>query len=240
MTARDHVHQYGFSPGCLFLPAHGVLIAADLHIGMEEELRAQGLHFPLREEELLLTRFREAIAAFRPRHVVLNGDIIHSFATVPRRVHARVRTILGELAAHADVTVIAGSHDRLLPYVAGIPVHRSLAVGEWLVVHGDRQPDPGRPLILGHEHPVVALDMAREPCFLLGRGVLGGQDLVVLPAFNPLCRGVVVNSLRRGEFLSPALVAVDPEDLCPVVPCAGEVFSFPSLGVLRKLSPVPE
>jgi hypothetical protein len=79
--------------------------------------------------------------------------------------------------------------------------------------------------------------MAREPCVLFGEGVLGGHDLLVLPAFNPLCQGVVVNALRRGDLLAPCLGNVDPADLRPVVACAGEVFFFPRLGSIRESAP---
>jgi putative SbcD/Mre11-related phosphoesterase len=234
------LQQFGFSHNCLYLRSRGILVAADVHIGMEEELRTQGLHFPLREEEILLARFGKAVDLYRPERVILNGDIIHSFATVPRRVQGKCQRILEFLEDRSEVILLAGLHDRLLTSFAGRPVGLEMVIGEWLITHGDRALSANHSLIIGHEHPVLAADMVREPCFLIGESVLHGKDVIILPAFNPLCQGVVVNSLRPGEFLAPVLADIESENLRPLVECAGEVFLFPELGrICRESRPAP-
>ncbi|MDD1676980.1 MAG: metallophosphoesterase [Methanomicrobiales archaeon] len=237
MIGNTLLQECGFLHNCLFLRSDRVLIAADVHIGMEEELHCQGLHFPLNEEETLLARFGEAIEFFRPQRIILDGDIMHSFATIPRRVREKFRRILSTITEYAEVTLIRGSHDRLLPYITGTSTAESVVIGQWHIAHGDRDLDRDRSLIIGHEHPVLELDMAREPCFLFGERVCDRHDLLILPAFNPLCQGVVVNSLRCGELLAPMLRSIDPADLQPVVEHAGEVFLFPPLGKIQACSP---
>lgn len=45
--------QFGFFKNCLFVEEAGICAASDLHIGLEEELRSQGLVFTLNEEQML-------------------------------------------------------------------------------------------------------------------------------------------------------------------------------------------
>ncbi len=77
------------------------------------------------------------------------------------------------------------------------------------MVHGDRAVDDHGTLIIGHDHPAIEIDMARFPCFLYGQGVVQCRDLVVMPAFNPLSPGVMINSARGRDFLSPILRRMD-------------------------------
>jgi metallophosphoesterase superfamily enzyme len=86
---------------------------------------------------------------------------------------------------------------------------------------------------VGHEHPVIQIEMERLPCFLYGRKALSGKDLIMLPAFNPLCQGVTINHVEGRDFMSPLLKKVDTGELSPVVEVQGEVMVFPGLQKLR-------
>ena len=46
--------QFGFFKSCLFVKEAGICVASDLHIGLEEELRSQGLVFPLNGDRCCL------------------------------------------------------------------------------------------------------------------------------------------------------------------------------------------
>jgi metallophosphoesterase superfamily enzyme len=123
----------------------------------------------------------------------------------------------------------------MLPAVRGGTVER-YDRGGYTVVHGDRAVDDHGTLIIGHDHPAIEIDLARFPCFLYGQSIARGNDLIVLPAFNPLSPGVVVNSARNRDFLSPILRRVDVDALQPVVEVDGEAVVLPPLAGIRRFA----
>jgi metallophosphoesterase superfamily enzyme len=76
--------------------------------------------------------------------------------------------------------------------------------------------------------------MDRLPCFLYGKKVVKGKDLMLLPALNPLCQGVTINQVEGWDLMSPVFKKVNMGDLCPVVEVQGEVLAFPKLHMLRR------
>jgi metallophosphoesterase superfamily enzyme len=56
----------------------------------------------------------------------------------------------------------------------------------------------------------------------------------MLPAFNRLIRGVEINDMRAGDFMSP--LVTDADAFAPVVfdDGHGETLSFPPLGEFRN------
>jgi metallophosphoesterase superfamily enzyme len=97
-------------------------------------------------------------------------------------------------------------------------------------------PDPGpERYVIGHEHPTIAVEGDRHPCFLHGEGCYRGGDLLVLPTFTRLAAGVEVNGMATADFDSP--LVGDADALCPIVhdPATEETFEFPPLGEFRRL-----
>lgn len=208
------------------------LVVADLHLGQG----AEALAFPVGDGARIVERIRELLAWAEPTELVIAGDLLHSFDTVPRTVRDALESIL-EAAAAFDARLVAleGNHDTMLASAWDGEIRESYRVGETVVCHGHEPPDDdaGRYLI-GHEHPVLAVAGRRRPCYLAGEGVYEGADVVVLPAFSALLRGVEINGLRAGEFMSP--LVGDPDAFAPVVwdADASEAVPFPPLGEFRE------
>jgi putative SbcD/Mre11-related phosphoesterase len=231
----DLLRRFGFYKSALYVRDLSLCVVSDVHIGLAETLYRQGLHFPLHEEETLLERFAAVLDRFEPAVFVLDGDIFHAFDRVSRETKEAFSRILATLRAECEVVLVTGSHDTMLPSVAGGTVDR-YDRGGYTVVHGDKAVDDHGTLIIGHDHPAIEIDMARFPCFLYGQGAVRGKDLVVMPAANPLSPGVIINAARSQDFLSPILRRVDAGSLQPVVEVDGEVVVLPPLAGIRRFA----
>ncbi|WP_243668459.1 hypothetical protein [Methanoculleus chikugoensis] len=147
-------------------------------------------------------------------------------------------TILATLRAECEVVLVrGGSHDVMLPTIRGGGTVERYDRGGYTVVHGDQAVDDHGTLIIGHDHPAIEIDLARfPPCFLYGEGVVRGNDLIVLPAYNPLSPGVTINYAKSRDFLSPVLRRVDAGALQPVVEVDGETVVLPPLAGIRRFA----
>ena len=233
VSEADLLSRFGFYRSALYIREIETCVVSDVHIGLAETLYRQGLHFPLHEEETLIERFEAILDRFNPAVFVLDGDIFHAFDRVSRSVVETFEVVLATLRSECEVILVTGSHDTMLPAVAGGTVER-YDRGGYTVVHGDKAVENHGALVIGHDHPAIEIDMARFPCFLYGEGVFGGKDLVVMPAYNPLSPGVTINHMQRRDFLSPILRRVDPGSLQPVVEVDGEVVVLPPLAGIRR------
>lgn len=230
----DLDEKFGFLKSCLFIKEAGICVASDLHIGLEDELLRQGLALPLQEEHLLLDRLDAVLKKFRPSIFVLAGDIFHSFSRIDRKAAAKLDAVMRLLERKCQVVVLRGSHDTMLNALPdGNDILDRYDAGGFTFAHGHAALEEHGNLVLGHEHPVIQIEMERLPCFLCGQKVVTGKDLVMLPAFNPLCQGVTINHVEGRDFMSPLLKRVDTGELAPVVEVQGEVMAFPRMRGLR-------
>jgi len=211
------------------------LVLADLHVGRGAD---SNVELPVGDGGDMVERVAGLLDRFDPAEVVVAGDLLHSFRTVPRTVRATVDGLVSAAReAGARMVVTPGNHDTMLESVWSGPTAEAYRVdgaGGTVVCHG--HVDPGVEAdryVVGHDHPTITIEGQRRPCYLAGEGVYRGADVVVLPAFNRLLRGVEVNGMTAGEFMSP-LVA-DADAFAPVVrdEAGDETLSFPPLGEFR-------
>ena len=210
------------------------LVVSDLHIG-----RGTGgeLSMPVGSGTELVERFRSLVERQDPETVVVAGDLLHSFQTIPRTVEdtvAGIRRACREAGARLVVT--PGNHDTMLDSVWDGPTEREYRVGDTVVLHGHDSPEgDAERYVVGHDHPTIEIEGQRRPCYLVGRDQYEGRDVLMLPSFNRLNAGVVVNEMSAGEFLSPLIT--DADRLEPVVwdEQARETRSFPPLGEFRRM-----
>jgi hypothetical protein len=167
--------------------------------------------------------------------VVVAGDLLHAFEMVPRTVEAAVADLAKRVReAGATLTVVPGNHDAMLDSVWSGPTEPEHRVGDTVICHGHEEPETAADrYVIGHDHPTITIEGQRRPCYLVGEGVYRGADLVVLPAFNRLLRGVEINDMTAPDFMSP--LVTDADALAPVVwdEDGREALSFPPLGTFR-------
>ena len=210
-----------------------VLILADLHVGRGA---ASNLELPVGDGDDMVERFAGLLTAYDPSEVILAGDLLHSFETVPRLVEETIgglRSVARE--AGVSITVTPGNHDTMLDVVWDGPTTPERRIGDTVVCHGHVQPETdANRYIVGHDHPTITIEGQRRPCYLAGDSQYEGADVIMLPAFNRLVRGVEINDLSAGDFMSPFVR--ETGTLAPVVrdESAAETLVFPQLGEFRQ------
>lgn len=224
-------------------PGERVLVAGDLHLGLERELRRKGVH-GLEESPGIVEHLSELAAEERVDRILLLGDVKHRIgAWEPEK---RVLAPLSELPV--PVEVVPGNHDGDLGEIAPfLTLHdaRGVRIGEVGFLHGHTWPseatiEHGR-LVLCHNHPHVALrdglgQVTTEPCWVRAPIQASASErypdaklpgeAVLVPAFNPLLGGVALNR-PEDDPLGP-LLANDVIDLD-----AGRVFTLDGLELGR-------
>lgn len=167
-----------------WLPEHGTLLVADVHIGKAATFRRLGVPVPQGTTSDAVERLGALVQATGADHLIVLGDLLHgrlgrAAATLER--FARWR----EAHAALRVTLVRGNHDDR----SGDPppewrvdvLDGPLRLGGLALVH-DPQPVPGAYAVGGHVHPCAWIgrghDRLRLPCFHFG------AQVGVLPAFG--------------------------------------------------------
>lgn len=167
------------------LPAHRMLLVADVHIGKATSFRRWGVPVPEATTGDTLSRLDALLAATGATQVVFLGDLLHS-------ARGRAAATLDAFARWRDshtalrLTLVRGNHDDH----AGDPpadwgvvcVDEPMRVDGLALAHHP-EPVPGAYVLAGHLHPCAwvggrAHDRLRLPCFHLG------DQVGVLPAFG--------------------------------------------------------
>jgi hypothetical protein len=198
-------------PALVVENAERVLVIADLHIGIESDLEAHGVHIPSQGRGRL-DRILACIEDGRPDLVLLLGDVKHSVPLTTRQEYRELPLLLREIRSRAPMKLVPGNHDggieRFLEEGELLPARGALIDGVGYL-HGHTYPDPsllGHLLVIGHHHPMIALRdevgcALRDRAYLLtsvdegclglgdegrGEGEPGPTRVLVMPAFNEL------------------------------------------------------
>ncbi|MEF8839523.1 MAG: metallophosphoesterase [Haloarculaceae archaeon] len=151
-----------------------VLVVADLHLGKGT---SGGFELPVGDGADMLDRLRSLLSAHDPREVVVAGDLLHSFRTIPRAVEDTLAGIEEAVSTvDADLVVTPGNHDTMLQgvYDGATPDH--YRVGDTVICHGHRAPAvSARRYVVGHDHPTIEIEGRRRPCFLFGSGPIASE-----------------------------------------------------------------
>lgn len=217
----------------LYLRDHRTLVVADLHIGRGF---SAGVELPVDDAVTIDTHLEALLEHWNPRQVVLAGDVLDAFQTVPPGVQSRLESLIESIAAcDASLEVLAGNHDVLLPSLVDETVRDDLRLGETIIAHGQApvQEDAER-YIVGHQHPAVRIEGVKRPCYLVGPAPNGGT-VIVLPAFSPALRGTVMNRRRECDIDDSLLPDGALDRFRPVVwdAAAEEALWFPAFANLR-------
>lgn len=220
---------------CLWMEQDSAIVLADLHIGLESALEADGVHIPRIQTDSMKESLMRIMDRYQPERVIILGDLKHEFSRNVGQELAEVSSVLSLLKQTAEVTVAKGNHDNYLPAIAfrlGIDVQDMFRLGGISMMHGHVDTDE-RPLVIGHEHPSVRVfdevgAFLKLPCFLH----LEEERILVLPAFSPLASGTDFTMRADEKAMSPVLSDADLPS-AKVYACT-EIGLMP-LGPLGKL-----
>jgi hypothetical protein len=229
------VENIVFRDRAVYLPTTETLVVADLHIGREA---AANVSAPLGERSDLLERLSNLRSVFEPTQLVIAGDLLHSFSTVPEGVTETVDRVYQDcIDDGVSVVAIEGNHDQLLDTVWPATVDSAVKLDDGTVIcHGHEEPDlSGTRYLIGHDHPAITIEGVKRPCWCVDASGYRGDELIVLPAFTRLAGGVELNHARASALQSPLITSVD--SLQPLVwdPARETSLQFPPLGEFRRL-----
>ncbi len=199
----------------LFIKNKQILVVADLHIGIESQLREQGLSTSSQTKNMVNHLF-SICEKFKPKEIILLGDIKHNIPTSSIQERRDVRKFLEIIKEFGSIHIIPGNHDGNIKKLSSdeIIIHPSdgLNIENIGFVHGHRWPSEEimqcEQIIIGHTHPTVMFTdrlgyKTYESCWIKGMFLKnkmkekypnsGHPKILVMPAFNPLCGGVAAN-----------------------------------------------
>lgn len=233
------------------LLAGDALVVADLHIGIEEELREKGVHIPSRAE-VMGRRLVDLAERTGARRLVLLGDVKHLVPKMASRERRDVYVFFRDLTAvFSEILVAQGNHDGILRAIAPRSVRfkspYGFRLGDVGYCHGHAWPYKkvmeAETLVMGHNHPAVGFRDAlgtRQivPCWLRApflpkhrRYPKLPREAVVVPSFNELCGGTPVNDVRA-RFLGPLF----KDRLLAVQEASVHLLDGTNLGALKDLT----
>lgn len=190
-----------------WFPKERVLAVADLHLGYAWAHRLSGQLMPITPPTDTLARLKDLQRDYRPREIVVLGDIVHRAVSV-EGLEKEMRELIEGLSAQSQLFLLVGNHDRQLQKVLkqwalSIELREVREAGGNLLVHGDKalaENQRGLRVIMGHEHPAITIGdgVTRShkcPCFLVS------ERVIVLPAFSNWAAGT---NIRAYEMMSEA------------------------------------
>lgn len=158
------------------------LAVADLHFGYELSQRAAGRLVPMWGMSTVEERLRALIDDYKPRHLVIVGDVVHDRAATDEARELMLR--LGELC---KLIVLAGNHDRRSAVLLGL--QDSWSSAGFYFHHGHCQAEVGAATqIIGHHHPTGSVHDGAGLRLKLPAFVQQG-NCWILPAFSPWAAG---------------------------------------------------
>jgi putative SbcD/Mre11-related phosphoesterase len=211
----------------LFFKKRKILVIADLHIGIENQLRELGLNIPFQTQKMNKNLI-QICNKLNPSQIILLGDIKHNIPSATIEERKDVRNFLLTIEEYGKVHIVPGNHDGFIHKLASknITIHRSegFILENIGFIHGHRWPSIEimncDQVIFGHTHPTImfsdTLDhRSYEPCWVKGKLLKDKikikypntkyPDVLIMPAFNSLCGGIAVNqdgiSSPLGKFI---------------------------------------
>ena len=193
---------------------------ADLHLGIEVQLRHAGFNIPSQAPRMLSSL--ETLAAHGNRLLIL-GDVKHRIPSVSYREDREIPPLMEKLLnVYKEIVIVSGNHDGSLSSI--LPPEVKAYSGNGTIIedvgafHGHVWPSAeamsGRKLLMAHIHPSVVLkdslgSKMNEKCWVRAKLRKGQvkeryefcpEELVIIPAFNPLLTGTPVNTVSGSTF----------------------------------------
>jgi putative SbcD/Mre11-related phosphoesterase len=225
---------YSIAPvfGAPLLLAEGkerLLIASDLHLGLEHELWLGGVSIPSQTKKILAL-LKGYLDMTMPDRLLILGDLKHNVPKTSWQERREVPDFLRQLSAQVRVDIVLGNHDSNLADMAplGVRVHPSTGIvreGRGYF-HGHTWPEEkivrSGFMVAAHLHPAVRLkdplgNFQTHPVWARAPiqpevveehyGFVSSGEIIIMPAFNPLCGGLALNEPAedmRGPLLAMA------------------------------------
>lgn len=197
---------------------HKVMVVADVHLGIEYELWLGGANVPSQTGKLQ-NRLLALMKAHEPDRLVMLGDLKHNVPRTSWQERIEVPDFINVLSQIVEVTLVPGNHDTgLWDLAQGAEVcePEGVLIDGVGYFHGHTWPSPevlsAKRLVTAHLHPAVRLvdplGASRSERVWV-RAFLNEhkKEIVVMPAFNPLCGSLPLNEMNDAK--GPIMKLVD-------------------------------
>ena len=234
MTSPDDL-PFEFVDRAVYVPGAETLVVADIHLG---RAAASTVDAPVDDGADVRHRLESTFESIRnqfgcePETVVIAGDFLHSFSSIPHGVERDLEALEKLVDRHgATLIVTTGNHDTLLETVFDGETNDAYRVDDEIVVaHGhERPPIDANRYVIGHDHPALGIEGRKLPCFLYGPRAYRGSDVLMLPPFTRAAPGATVNGMSGRDFQSPLVVDVDAFHPAIYDPADERLLWFPKL-----------
>jgi len=199
----------------LFIKNKQILVVADLHIGIESQLRERGLQISSQTKDMINHLF-SICEKFKPKEIILLGDVKHNIPSATFQERKDVKNFLELIKEFGIIHIIPGNHDGFIKKLSPVDifVHQSdgFIIENIGFLHGHRWPSEEimrcEQIIMGHTHPTILFTdrlgyKTFNPCWVKGNFIKTklkekypdafNPEILVMPAFNSLCGGIAVN-----------------------------------------------
>jgi len=199
----------------LYIKNKKILIIADLHIGIEEELKESGVNTGSQTEKIF-NKIKKISKKEKPEKIILLGDIKHNIPNSTYQERMDVKNFLERIKKISKVEIIPGNHDGFIKKLCpdDVKIHSSdgIIIDEIALIHGHKWPKKEileqKNIIMGHTHPTIMLTdrmniKTYEPCWIKTNFIrnkikekydtINNPNLYIVPAFNILCGGIAIN-----------------------------------------------
>jgi len=200
----------------LHLQDDNILLIADLHLGIESELRNSGININSQRKNLSDNLF-SLLKEYKPKQLIILGDIKHNIPNTTYEERNDVKRFLLELNQLTNVHIVPGNHDGGLRFLAPKEITIHPADGYLYktlgLIHGHSYPrqeliENATHLICAHAHPTIRLKdrmgyTHNEPCWLKGQlnkdtlctryHTENSPEAIIMPSYNPLLGGGAAN-----------------------------------------------
>lgn len=234
----------------LILKDESTLVISDLHLGYEAAMSERGIFLPKVQYEKEIKLIKNLLY-LNPKRLIINGDIKYEFSETSYHEYKEVFNFLDYVKTKfKEIVVIRGNHDTFINRVMrkfSLDVLDEIKINGYLITHGHKIPESFSTsdwdtLIIGHEHPSIALFdelgvKEKLDCFLFGK-LIDGRNIIVMPAFSYISSGSEINLIPKEELLSPILREYTILDELKVLALSEEAgpLDFGTLGMLRNLN----
>jgi len=199
----------------LYIKKIKTLVIADLHIGIESELRQQGLNVPS-QTQTMLKKIIFLCEKYKPKNIIILGDIKHNIPSSTIQERKDVKRFLEEIKKYSTIDIVPGNHDGNIHKLTSedIILHSSKGyiIENIGFIHGHRWPSPeimkSKQIIMAHIHPTIMITdrlnhRSFEPCWVRTRfdkikvkeryPNSKNPEIFIIPAFNRFCGGAPIN-----------------------------------------------
>ena len=221
----------------------GILAIGDVHIGYEQKLALEGMHFP-NAGKRIAEKVMRAYSTQKAKGLVLLGDVKESIGYPAKEEYRELQLFFYE-TRKANTRIAKGNHDGHLQELISrmrypIDVEKEIRVKKTTFMHGNSFPSDEAMacnyIIAAHSHVAVESNGKREKAFLIAGIGKGARKRY--KAFNRAIKLVVVppiNDLVVGHNLK-----AETKSYMPVL--RQEVFDFENAEIYtdRQLGKVNE